>query len=148
MTRDYVGGNFTSFLYAIPVMKNHKAAYLTSNCLRNPDMWPSVEAFNNEYLLINDKETLLRLTQASLSKESREHLQRIRSMSFLPIPTGNFPNIPLVDFVQWWRKTETLFRFGQLVPREKLIHWLYSLFLKLTVPHGREDRHVHHLHSP
>jgi hypothetical protein len=139
MTRDYVGGNFTSFLYAIPVMKNHKAAYLTSNCLRNPDLWPSVEAFNNEYLLINDKETLLRLTQVSLTKESREHLQRIRSMSFPLIPMGN---IPLVDFIQWQRKTSTPFQFSQLVPRQNLTHWLYSLFFKLMVPPRRQDRGI------
>lgn len=121
-------------------MKNHKAAYFTSNCLRNPDLWPSVDAFNNEYLLINTKQTLFRLTRVSLLKESWEHLQdtsRMVGLFPIPIPEGN---IPLVEFLQWQRITSNPFQFDQLVPRQKLTHWLYALFFKLAVPHRREAR--------
>ncbi|KAI1288840.1 hypothetical protein F5Y03DRAFT_401508 [Xylaria venustula] len=69
---DYVGGALTSFMYAVPLLKQGNGTGLTSNVLRNPPQWKSIDQFNAEYLLMHDRDLIRKHFAVKLSSLSQE----------------------------------------------------------------------------
>ncbi|KAI9717305.1 MAG: hypothetical protein M1812_004832 [Candelaria pacifica] len=130
---DYVGGHLTSFLYAIPVTKSTPTSYITSNCLRNPPLWDTVDDFNNECLLINDEDTLLKLTQVKLVPGQELELAS---------------PLPLASYISWQRLSTAPHPFSSLLPRADLNKWLYGLFFKLALPVHRRSLDMALVNAP
>jgi len=63
---DYIGGPLSKNLYAVPVLTPGPGAFVTSCCLRKPNLWSSLESFNIEYLRIEEPKTFSKMFSAAL----------------------------------------------------------------------------------
>ena len=116
--RDYMGGNLSTLLYAMPILRRSPAAHLKVNCLRNSDTWDCIETFLSEYQLIPDGATLQKLTQVNiLGKPPPEH----------PMPMVNYT-------YYMWSQPSSTFVYPDLLPRKAFNKWFYALFFRLALP--------------
>ena len=118
----------SSVLYAAPLLKSHGESYYSSTCLRNPALWSTMHDFNNEYMLINDYLTLMRLFQMKKTNEPMARLFESGPEMFM-----------LSDYTKWQYLRRKRFPFHSLLPKEALTKWLYSLFFKFALPTDRSD---------
>ena len=124
----------SSVLYAAPLLKLNKESYYSSTCLRNPAIWSTMHDFNNEYMLINDYMTLMRLFQMKKINEPMPRLFEIGPEMFM-----------LADYIKWQYLRRKRFAFSSLVPKEALTKWLYALFFKFALPTNRSEMHYNNL---
>lgn len=68
---DYIGGSFATFVSGLKILNNTTTAKITSTCLRNTPIWKSHEHFHSEYMIVNDSNTLFKLTQAQFVKRDQ-----------------------------------------------------------------------------
>jgi hypothetical protein len=126
---DYVGCNLFSFLYAVPLLKHHKASFVTATCLRNTPTWKSIDSFNNESVMINDSERLFKLLQVKYAGNFED-------------PDELFPHPwALGDYLKWSSPVQGAYPFNMLLPRAAFCNWLYGLFFKLALPAIRDHNH-------
>lgn len=59
---DDKGGNLTTFLHTMPILKQHNASHVTSMCLGNALAFLNMDYFLSEYQLITSREMLYQLT--------------------------------------------------------------------------------------
>ena len=118
----------SSVLYAAPLLKSNEESYYSSTCLRNPAIWPTVHDFNNEYMLINDYQTLYRLFQMKKTNDPMPKLFEFGPEMFM-----------LSDYIKWQYVRRKRFPFSYLLPKEAFTKWLYALFLKFALPTDRFD---------
>ena len=124
----------SSVLYAAPLLKSHGESYYSSTCLRNPALWSSMHDFNNEYMLINDYLTLMKLFQMKKTNEPMARLFESGPEMFM-----------LSDYIKWQYLRRKRFPSHFLVPKEALTKWLYALFFKFALPSDRSDMHFNSL---
>ena len=79
--------------------------------------------FNNEYMLINDYMTLMRLFQM-------KKIFEVDPEMFM-----------FTDYIKWQYLRRKRFAFSSLVPKEALTKWLYALFFKFALPTDRSEMH-------
>ena len=87
-----------------------------------------MQDFNNEYMLINDYLTLMRLFQMKKTNDPMARLFESGPEMFM-----------LSDYIKWQYLRRKRFRFSSLLPKEALTKWLYSLFFKFALPTNRSD---------
>ncbi|KAI0197972.1 hypothetical protein F4808DRAFT_473096 [Astrocystis sublimbata] len=125
---DYIGGTLTSFMYAVPLLKQGTGTGLTANVLRNPPRWKGVDQFNAEHLLMHDRDLIKRHFALKFSRLTPE---------FLPQDMFSSMSLTMTDYKMWesvgWRPLALTERMS----RENLFRWLYSHFLKLCLPFPR-----------
>ena len=122
--RDYVGGPLTSFLYAIPLIKDTRSSWITSNCLRNSGIWPNQRDFLNEYLAIHVPNDCSRLLQVKIMETRKKDL-------FSKMLGGTL--FPMTEYIKWHRLRNKAYVFHDLLPRSTLQKWLSQLFFKVSV---------------
>ncbi|KAL1970428.1 hypothetical protein VTN77DRAFT_4072 [Rasamsonia byssochlamydoides] len=129
---DYIGGSFVTLVSGLKIL-NNTTAKITSTCLRNTSIWKSHEHFHSEYMLVNDFNTLFKLTQAQLVKRDQH---------------DNF--FPMSGYMDWRRATMEAFPYETLLHRAEVTRWLYAHFFKMALPCGRslEDHNVDHFLYP
>ena len=133
-SRDYTGGQMSSVLYAAPLLKSNVDSYYSSTCLRNPAIWSTIHGFNNEYMLINDYQTLNKLFQM---KKIEDPMARLNA--FGP------EMVILSDYPRWQHVRRKPFPFSSLLPKQALTKWLYALFFKFALPTDRSNMHFSNL---
>ena len=115
---DYIGCNFFSFLYGIPLLKQHKASFVTPTCLRNTGAWTSISSIKNDCLLVGNPEKLFKLLKVVEELPSCE--------------------LPLQSYLCLRSSEQGPHRFNTLVPRPTFNIWLYGFFFKLALPAVRD----------
>ncbi|KAI0904140.1 hypothetical protein F4823DRAFT_628872 [Ustulina deusta] len=134
---DYVGGTLTSFMYAVPLLKQGKGTGLTSNVLRNPPRWRSIEHFNAEHLLMYDRDLIQKHFAVTLSPLTR---------------SGKFTDLirfmVMADYKIWESVGRRKLVLTERLPREKLFWWLYSHFCKLCLPFPRSVPDITLVYAP
>jgi hypothetical protein len=111
---DYIGGTFTSYLYALQMTHPGTTSYVTSTCLRNPPRFNSTAEFDAEYV--------------ALYKESE--LEQIFHVKLKP----HFESMmPMCAYHQWFHRKVSR-EYKDLMPRANLHAWLYRLFFKIAMP--------------
>ncbi|KAI0972462.1 hypothetical protein F4678DRAFT_61104 [Xylaria arbuscula] len=136
---DYVGGALTSFMYAVPLLKQGNGTGLTSNVLRNPPRWKSIDQFNAEYLLMHDRDLIRKHFAVKLSPLTQEG----GSSVFIAIAS-----MTMSDYRMWESVGQRKLVFTERLPREKLFYWLYSFFFKLCLPFPRSVPHFTLVYAP
>ncbi|KAI1412419.1 hypothetical protein F5Y13DRAFT_200068 [Hypoxylon sp. FL1857] len=116
---DYVGGSLMSFLYASHVLKEETGMGLTSCVLINPGLWPDLDHFNAEYLLMHNR--------AMIQKHFSVRLAKKASSSFLVMR----------EYQSWERRRSERCSLEQLMPRAALSKWLFAHVLKICLPSRR-----------
>ena len=124
----------SSVLYAAPLLKSNKESYYSSTCLRNPAIWSTMHDFNNEYMLINDYQTLNKLFQMKIIDDPMAKL-----FEFGP------EMVLLSDYTKWQYVRRKRFAFSSLLPKEAFTKWLYALFFKFALPTDRTNMHFNNL---
>ena len=124
---NYIGCNFFSFLYGIPLLKQHKASFVTATCLRNTGAWTSISSFKNGCLLVGNPEKLFKLLKVDYAV-------------IFPEPVEGLPSsdLPLQSYLYWRSSQQGPHRFNTLVPRPTFNIQLYGLFFKLALPAVRD----------
>ncbi|KAK3080588.1 hypothetical protein LTS18_015033 [Coniosporium uncinatum] len=119
---DYVGGLLTAFTCVLPLTKADKGAYVTSNCLRNPDKFEDLSTFTNEYLLTDEPEPVM--------------------------PNGK-PFLPMMDYQEWQLlHGGERWAYPLLHPRRKTEQWLYRHFFKLVLSYPRPRGGLSLMYAP
>lgn len=118
---DYIGGSFVTFVSGLKLLNNTTTAKITSTCLRNTGIWKSQEQFHSEYIIVNDFNTLFKLTQAQFVK--RDEYDTL---------------FPMSGYMDWRRATMKKFPYEFPVPRAELSRWLFAHFFKLALPCSRD----------
>ncbi|KAB8295810.1 hypothetical protein EYC80_008632 [Monilinia laxa] len=132
---DYKGGNLTTFLHVLPILKPNGSSSIFSVCLRNPHAFPNMGYFMSEYLIITGRKMLDQLTGACIESK------------------GNGP-FPLADVTvyQWYPRNNPYNRpISAVLPRERMKVWFYGLFLKLALPMQSLAAYIpktHEIYSP
>jgi hypothetical protein len=121
---DYIGGSFVTFVYGLKLLNNATTAKITATCLRNTGLWKSHEQFQSEYMIVNDFDTLFKLTQAQFMNRADE-----RDSFF-----------PMSGYMDWRRARMEAFPYELLLPRAELTRWLFAHFFKMALPRGRSVR--------
>ncbi|EGG07424.1 uncharacterized protein MELLADRAFT_85823 [Melampsora larici-populina 98AG31] len=121
---DYTGGPFTSFLYGVPILEYGPGTGVTSYILRNPSQFEGVSRYFSEYLVMYDRKLV------------RSHFQLELS---IVTPANEEGPSPLMRYLRWERIPQKLLTFEQLMPQAKLLHWLYTHFLKICLPYPRKS---------
>ena len=113
-----MGGNLSTFLFAMPILRRSFAANLKACCLRNSDIWDCIETFLSEYQLISDENMLKKLTQVGvLNKSPPEH------------------PMPMADYTYYiWSQPTPKHTYSDLLPRKAFNKWFYALFFRLALP--------------
>lgn len=111
---DYIGGTFTSYLYALQMTHRDRTSYITSTCLRNPPRFNTVAEFDAEYVALHTEKDL----------ESLFHVRMKPNYDVF---------MPMCPYNQWYHRTVSR-EYKDLVPRAKLQTWLYRLFFKTALP--------------
>ena len=124
--RDYVGGPLTSFLYAIPLTRDTRSSWITSNCRRNSSIWSNQGDFLNEYLAIHGSNDYFKLLQVD-TIETRK-----KNDNSNPVGDAMYP---MTEYINWRRLRNKAYLFTQLLPRSKLHQWLSQLFFKVSLFH-------------
>ena len=124
----------SSVLYAAPLLKSNENSYYSSTCLRNPAIWSTVHDFNNEYMLINDYQTLNKLFQMKRIDDPTAKLFNFGPEMFM-----------FSDYTKWQYVGRRRFSFSSLLPKEALTKWLYALFFKFALPTDRSGMHFNNL---
>ncbi|EGF98561.1 uncharacterized protein MELLADRAFT_113407 [Melampsora larici-populina 98AG31] len=119
---DYVGGPLTSFLYGVPLLEHGPGTGVVSCNLRNPASFKTLSQFLCEYLVMYD----LKLVQ------SHFHLKLSPAT-----PESSAGPMPSMQYFLWERIPQQSLTFEQRMPQPKLLHWLYTHFLKICVPYPR-----------
>ena len=116
---DYLGGHLSSFLHALPATKDTGLSYMRANCLLNPCLWPKLEDYLADYLLITDSSMLNKLMQAHVMPNWEE-------VSVRPWPVA--------EYRQFERSRSKAHDFSTLLPRGDLAKWFYALFFRIALP--------------
>ena len=124
----------SSVLYAAPLLKSNEDSYYSSTCLRNPTIWSTMHNFNNEYMLINDYQTLYKLYQMKKIDDPMARLFAIGAEMF-----------PVSNYTKWQYVRRKRFPFSSLLPKEAFTKWLHALFFKFALPTDRTDMHFNNL---
>ncbi|QSZ30611.1 hypothetical protein DSL72_000168 [Monilinia vaccinii-corymbosi] len=115
---DYKGGNLTTFLHALPILKQNRASGIYSICLRNAPVFPNMDYFLSEYQLITSRKMLDKLTGVCIASEGTD-----------PVPLAEN------TLYKWYPRANNFKRpVGTLLPRKQLRLWFHGLFLKLALP--------------
>ncbi|KAI9645882.1 hypothetical protein NHQ30_005318 [Ciborinia camelliae] len=131
---DYKGGHLTTFLHALPILKQHSSSYISSFCLHNVKAFPNMDNFISEYQLVTSQKMLQRLTSAQIIFKGIE-----------PFPLADntlYRWDPLVD--PYKRPSSALLSL------KKLKVWFHGLFLKLALPMRimTNTQRNHQIYSP
>ena len=121
----------SSFLYAIPLLTDNEASYITSTNLRNPGIFGTAHDFNNEYLLINNDDHLFKLLQVSKMRDISDSLMGTFGGRSLP------GLMPMIGYIDWRHVRRKPLPFNHLVQKEPLGKWLYAVFFKIALPTDR-----------
>lgn len=133
---DYVGGSFTSFLYAAPLLNQGKGTGLTSNVLRNPPQWKNIDQFIAEYLLMHDRHLIQKYFSVKLSSLTPEN-DSILQLSMV-----------MSDYHMWESVGRRKLALPERVPRAMLFRWLYSQFFKLCLPFHHPTSDIMLVYAP
>ncbi|CZT01250.1 uncharacterized protein RAG0_08987 [Rhynchosporium agropyri] len=101
---DYIGGHLSTFLYAMPILKEQDSSFVMSNCLRNSTLWTSIDEFMTYYQYIPNDDILLKLTQT-----------RILTRGESPMPLASYTSYQLSDQLIESSKQN----FGSLFPQKE-----------------------------
>jgi hypothetical protein len=119
-------------MYAVPRLKQHRASYVVSCCLRNPRRWSSLESFNSEYIMITKPEQLVKLfrTRYGFNTEDTDSV-------------GGMDPLPLADYHAWKPVLGKPYTFDKLLARPSFNTWIYGMFLKIALPAIRGHHRLH-----
>lgn len=135
---DYIGGPFTVFLSARPLLREQKQANMQFNNLLNPPMFDSHESFQTEYLLMPH------------DKQIAAHFAVVRKRE--PALPGFLDRMmPIPSFLQenyfiWNAIPAKPLSWGRRMRRQEFETWIYGHLLKICLPYPRplwSDRPVH-----
>lgn len=125
---DYIGGPLTTFLYALPITKQmHGTSWVTANVLRNNPAFKDEtdpKPFMNEYVCESEYQVLSKI----MNVEPATHGLRPDAMK----------HYTLDEYLYWTRWDSKKLRFPELLHRSTLEKWLYTIFLKITIPYHRK----------
>ncbi|KAF2494790.1 hypothetical protein BU16DRAFT_540038 [Lophium mytilinum] len=124
---DYVGGPLTTFLYSIPVNDPDRDPYITSNVLRNNPAYGDTKNFDtffNENLCLYDSKDLLKTMKVEKTRNILE-------------PRDDKVKFDLSRYACWKRPDQKRMKFADLMERPSLEKWVYSIFMKITIPYPR-----------
>ena len=128
LCRDYIGGPLTAFLYALPITKQmHGTSWVTANVLRNNPAFKDQtdpKPFMNEYVCESEYQVLSKI----MNVEPTTHGLRPDAMK----------HYTLDEYLYWTRRDSKKLRFPELLHRPTLEKWLYTIFLKITIPYYRK----------
>jgi hypothetical protein len=111
---DYIGGTFTSHLYALQITHPGPTSYTTSTCLRTPPRFNSPAEFDAEYIALHKQSEVERLFHASMKP--------------------NYDSVmPMCTYNKWYHRKVSR-EYKDLMPRGSLQTWLYRLFFKIALP--------------
>lgn len=125
ITRDYVGGHLSTFIFAMPIIRRNLAAILQANCLRNSSIFDDVEDYLSEYQFISDEASLIALTQVAVLMRGT-------------------PPLAMSDFTAyvWAPIPNSQHSFSNLLPRKRFTKWFYGLFFRLMLPFEQDLHRV------
>ncbi|OCL14552.1 hypothetical protein AOQ84DRAFT_308742 [Glonium stellatum] len=125
---DYIGGPLTTFIYALPITKQmHGTSWVTTNVLRNNSAFKDQtdpKPLLNEYLCESDYQVLSKI----MNVEPATHGLRPDAME----------DYTLDEYLYWVRRDSKRLSFPDLLHRSTLEKWLYTMFLKITIPYPRK----------
>jgi hypothetical protein len=120
---DYLGMSLFTFQYALPLLKNHDAAFVTWNCLTTPPRWKAMAEYNTNSVLLSSEDDLARAFDAKFVGFWEDDI-------FGTDDTG----YDGFKYFRWRRKRSSPLQFEELLPRFKFNHWVYSMFLHAVLP--------------
>ncbi|RAL68680.1 hypothetical protein DID88_007388 [Monilinia fructigena] len=92
---DYRGGNLTTFLHALPILKPNGSSSIFSVCLRNAQAFPSMGYFISEYQLITSRKMLDQLTGACIESKGNGPPSLADNTTYQWYPRNNPYNRPI-----------------------------------------------------
>lgn len=124
----------STFLYALPVLKQEPHANVTSTCLVNPPLWDSPEAYIAEYLCLSSLSKLQSATCMKLCPGQYEVLSEF---------------MPMCEYISWQHSGAKIpLEYNQLLPRVQFTRWLMQVFFKIAIPPTREVQSIARIFSP
>lgn len=135
--RDYVGGILAPLEYARPLLKDNGSSF-QYNCLLNPPKFKSQEHFLSEHLLMSSKQEIKHHFCAELFDQYDGQVDTSGDEFYLG---GQY----------WaWKPagTSTELSWGKLMPRARLVRWLYAHFLKICLPAKRDPEDEAAVYAP
>ncbi|ROV89746.1 hypothetical protein VSDG_08634 [Cytospora chrysosperma] len=135
---DYIGGPFTAFLSARPLLREQKQANMRFNNLLNPPMFDSHETFQAEYLLMPHEKQIA--AHFAVVRERDPELSGLLD-KMMPIPSFMQEN-----YFIWNAVLEKPLSLGKRMRRQEFEAWIYGHLLKICLPYPRplqSDRPVH-----
>lgn len=126
----------STFLFAVPTLKSHKASFFTSKCLRQDGRtWKSLNHFNNEHCLLNDATSLEKAVQVKYGGNWDDPEQKHE----LDTPMNASKEfMPSLDYQCWQKSTSSPNAYENLLSRSTLTKWLHAVLFKLALPAVRD----------
>ncbi|KAF2120022.1 hypothetical protein BDV96DRAFT_486077, partial [Lophiotrema nucula] len=128
---DYVGGPLITFTQGLSLLRHDGSSALTSNVLRNTPVWMTHDDFLAEYLLLPTRQQVKNHFRTQLSAKMGAYEAEIAGT------TINGAGAVMAATYDWVRASTSTLSWEKLMSRQKLENWLYSHFLKLSLPHTR-----------
>ena len=124
---DYIGTSLFTNVIALPVLKQHDAAFVTTCCLRNIPQFDSIEDYDCEAVVLHKPKDMTKAFNV-------QHLGTDKHADDGFWPMG--------DYHMWRRASPELRPYSQLLSRKTTAAWLYGLFFKIALPATRGHNHM------
>ncbi|KAJ9608859.1 hypothetical protein H2200_006630 [Cladophialophora chaetospira] len=123
---DYLGMDFFTFQYAVPLLKTHDAAFVTFNCLTCLPRWKTLAQYNVEGVLLHKPDDLARSLDVAFAGFWEDSLG-------MKIDGGSYDSCDGFKYFRW-RRAASSRTFEDLLSRSDFNHWIHSIFLQIALP--------------
>jgi hypothetical protein len=123
---DYVGGDLSTFLLAVPLLHPHPSSAVNSRVLLNTPTWSSHEHLLTEYTLLTDLESVEKCFNVKLRQDSPSLIDWGPSV------------FEVSDYTMWTVGSSKPLRRGELMARHVVENYFDAHLLKICLPYPRD----------
>jgi hypothetical protein len=122
---NYVGGDLSNFLYAIPLLYPHPSSAVSSRVLLNKPTWSTHEHLLTEYTLLTNVKSVEQCFNVKLRQDS------------LSLTDWGPSVFEISDYTMWTVGSSKPLRRGELMSRHSTENYFQAHLLKICLPYPR-----------
>ncbi|KAF2646862.1 hypothetical protein P280DRAFT_465013 [Massarina eburnea CBS 473.64] len=126
---DYVGGSLFNCIYALPLLKDKPSSFASSMCLRNPQLFSSQAAYDNEYTTLPSESSIKNILKVETKLMSTKEDALMKTFQE---PPARLP-FAAMEYFAFLPAAQNL-HLQDMASRATLEKWLYQVFIKIALP--------------